>query len=106
MREQGEQPLITWSKVRSAKPYLIGGRTCQLCIPEKTEIAKDTNGSMLNRRRELMNKCLHKEPYKLSKFYSYHLHHDQLHLVDQDQFRMCSWYKIMSRLFMQSNMTR
>ena len=78
MREQGEQPLITWSKVTSAKPYLIGERTCQLCIADKTEIAKDTSGSMLNRRRELMNKCLHKEPYKLSNFYSHHLQKAQL----------------------------
>ena len=118
MREQGEQPLITWSKVTSAKPYLIGGRTCQLCIAEKTEIAKDTSGSMLNRRRELMNKCLHKEPYKLSNFYSQHLqqaqqvdqdvHHDQLPLVNQDQLvhHDVQLYKMMSRLFMQSTMTR
>jgi hypothetical protein len=94
MREQGEQPLITWSKVTSAKPYMLGGRACQLCITEKTEIAKDTSGSMLNRRRELMNKCLHKEPYKLSNFHSNHLqqpqpvdedvHHDQPPLVDQE----------------------
>ena len=42
-----------------------------------------------------MNKCLHKEPYKLSNFFSHHLqqaqpvdqdvHHDQPPLVDQDQ---------------------
>jgi hypothetical protein len=63
MREQGEQPLITWSKVTSAKPYLLGGRTCQLCIAEKTELANDTSGSMLNRIKELLNKCLHNEPY-------------------------------------------
>ena len=37
---------------------------------------------MLNRRRELMNKCLHKEPYKLSYFYSHHLPLAQL--VGQD----------------------
>jgi hypothetical protein len=64
-------------------------------LEEELVIAKDTSGSMLNRRRELMNKCLHKEPYKLSNFYSHHLqqaqpvdqdvHHDQLPLVDQDQ---------------------
>ena len=93
MRELGEQPEILWSKVTSAKPYLLGGRTCQLCITEKTAIARDTSGVMLNRRRELMNKCLHKEPFKLSNFYSSPLQqlgaqdvqHDQLHQENQDQ---------------------
>jgi hypothetical protein len=32
----------------------------------------------LNRRRELTNKCLHKEPFKLSNFYSHHLQQAQL----------------------------
>jgi hypothetical protein len=95
MREQGEQRLISWSKVTSAIHTCSGGRICQLCITEKTAIAKDTSGSMLNRRRELMNKCLHKEPYKISDLYSHHLqqaqlvgqdvHLDQLSLEDQEE---------------------
>ena len=38
--------------------------------------------SMSGRWRELVNKCLHKEPYKLSDFYSHNL--QQAQLVDQD----------------------
>ena len=58
-------------RVYSAKPYTLGSRSCPLCLAEKTEIAKDSSGRMLNRRRELMNRCLHKDQYKLSNYYSY-----------------------------------
>ena len=67
-RNKGEEPEIIWSKLSSAKPYSLGGRSCPLCLAEKTAIATDTTGEMLNRRRELMNRCLHKDPYKLSNF--------------------------------------
>ena len=67
-RSKGEEPEIKWSKLSSAKPYTLGGRSCPLCLAEKTAIAKDNTGEMLNRRRELMNRCLHKESYKLSNF--------------------------------------
>ena len=67
-RSKGEELEIKWSKLSSAKPYTLGGRSCPLCLAEKTAIAKDNTGEMLNRRRELMNRCLHKDPYKLSNF--------------------------------------
>ena len=41
---------------------------CSLCLAEKTEIARDTSGKMINKRNELMQKCLHKEKFKLSNF--------------------------------------
>ena len=67
-RNKGEEPEIRWSKLSTAKPYSLGGRSCPLCLAEKTAIARDTSGQMLNRRRELMNRCLHKDPHKLSNF--------------------------------------
>ena len=63
-----EEPEIRWSKLLSAKTYSSGGQNCPLCLAEKTPIATDTSGKMLNRRRELMNRCLHKDPFKLSNF--------------------------------------
>jgi hypothetical protein len=63
-RNKGEEPEIIWSKLSSARPYSLGGRSCPLFLAEKT----DTTGEMLNRRRELMNRCLHKDPYELSNF--------------------------------------
>ena len=85
IRDSGEEPEITWSKVSSAKPYSLGSRSCSLCLMEKTVIAKDISGQMLNRRRELMNRCLHKDPHKLTNYYS--TIHPQPNLYDdmQDQ---------------------
>ena len=68
IREAGEEPEIRWSKMSSAKPYSLGSRSCPLCLAEKTFIAKDTSSHMLNRRREMMNRCLHKDPHKLANY--------------------------------------
>ena len=48
----------------SAKPYLPGGRTCQICITEKTAIAKDTSGSMLNKRRKVYDETIQVKDYE------------------------------------------
>ena len=63
----GEDPEIVWSKLQSAKPYSLGSRKCSLCLSEKIAIAKDKSGNMINRRREIMNRCLHKDRCKLSE---------------------------------------
>ena len=68
-RDNGIEPEIEWSKVKSAKPYSLGSKRCDLCLSEKLEIAKDKTGRMLNRRREILNKCLHKENCKLSSIF-------------------------------------
>ena len=47
-------------------------------------IAKDSSGRMLNRRKELMNRCLHKDQYKLSNYYSYPSAFQVLLLQDDD----------------------
>jgi hypothetical protein len=52
---------------------------------ELASFAKDTSDSMMNRMRELMNKCLHKEPYKQAQPVDQDVHHDQPPLADQDQ---------------------
>ena len=48
-RNKGEEPEIIWSKLSSAKPYSLGGRSCPFCLAEKTAIATDTTGEMLNK---------------------------------------------------------
>ena len=45
----------------------IGG-SCPLCLAEKTAIARDNRRQMFKRRRELLDRCLHKDPFKLSNF--------------------------------------
>ena len=61
-RDKWEEPEC---KLPSAKPYSLGGKSCPLCLAEKTAIATNTSAQMLNRRRELMNRCLHNDPFKL-----------------------------------------
>ena len=39
---------------------------CSLSLAGKMEIARDTIGEMLNKRSELMHKCLHKQKFKLA----------------------------------------
>ena len=70
IKDTGEEPMIKWSKVSSSQPYTLGMRSCPLCNAEKTAIAKDTSGLMLNRRREMMNRCLHKDPHKLTSHHT------------------------------------
>ena len=67
-RDRGEEPEILWSKHKSAKPYQLGNRRCNLCLSEKIAIAQDKSGRMLNRRREILNRCLHKDIHKLSSY--------------------------------------
>ena len=67
-RDRGEEPEIVWSKHKSAKPYQLGNRRCNLCLSEKIAIAQDKSGRMLNRRREILNRCLHKDIHKLASY--------------------------------------
>ena len=61
-------PNIKWQIVSTHQPYQRGGRKCNLCLAEKTLIAKDVEDNLLNKRSEIANKCLHKLKHKLSQF--------------------------------------
>jgi hypothetical protein len=50
------------------KALLFGRKKLSTLSSRETAIATDTTGEMLNRRRELINRCLHKDSYKLSNF--------------------------------------
>ena len=66
-------PNIKWQVMSTHKPYERGGRRCNLCLAEKTLIAKDVEGNLLNKRAEIANKCLHKLQHKLSQFIYTHI---------------------------------
>ena len=66
-------PSIKWQIVSTHQPYQRGGRGCNLCLAEKTMIAKDVEGNLLNKRSEIANKCLHKLKHKLSQFLHIHI---------------------------------
>ena len=48
-----------------ARPYKKGSQYCDLCLSEKTIIAIADKRS-LNKRNEMLRKCTHMNPYKLS----------------------------------------
>ena len=59
LKESGKEYTIDWSVVRTAKPYGVGGRECDLCVSESYVILKEKD-RVINRQNEIIIKCLHK----------------------------------------------
>ena len=57
---------VSWEILKKCHKYVAGGRDCQVCLSEKKEIMKDYDKRSLNKRTELMNKCLHRWRQKLA----------------------------------------
>ena len=63
--------LGTIQQREGARDYMEQTFICSALLrssAENTAIARDNSGQMLQRRRELMDRCLHKDPFKLSNF--------------------------------------
>ena len=67
-KDQGIDPIITWSIIRKAPPFQCGAKRCNLCLYEKLSILLSDPNSLLNKRSELISKCRHKNKYKLRYF--------------------------------------
>ena len=59
MKENGENYTIDWLIAMKAHPYICGTRKCDLCLCEKLMIARANSANLLNKRDELVSKCLH-----------------------------------------------
>ena len=59
---------INWSVACIASPYSRETKKCLLCVMEKTLIALQDNGRGLNRRREILTKCWHKDKHLLANW--------------------------------------
>ena len=64
-RDAGYEPTIAWSIVCHTKPYQQENKQCQLCLAEKYSILTADSSTTLNKSIELVNKCRHKNKYKL-----------------------------------------
>ena len=64
-KDSGLNPVISWKIVCHATPYQHGGKVCNLCLAEKYAILTANDDALLNKRTELVNKCRHKNKYKL-----------------------------------------
>ena len=61
-------PTIKWEILRVVPPYRPGQPNCELCLAEKTEIARQASDpSSLNKRSEIAQACRHRARFKLSK---------------------------------------
>ena len=64
----------TWEILgHPTQPYRRGENHCNLCLSEKTWIARDTGEDLLNKMTEVANRCFHKEKHKLKNFNFTHL---------------------------------
>lgn len=56
---------LRWSILRHGRPYRGGMRACDLCLTEKLCILTSTHKNLLNKRREILNKCRHMNKFLL-----------------------------------------
>ena len=54
---------LKWNTAAYATPYRCGTRRCDLCLTEKYIIARANQNNLLNKRTELISKCLHRNKY-------------------------------------------
>ena len=65
MRDQGLTPKIEWMIHKRAHVYSSGSTACDLCLTEKTIILREKSKGILNKRDEILNKCVHKRDFLL-----------------------------------------
>ena len=67
LKKAGKQYKLNWSIHTRAQPYKSGSRKCQLCLKEKTATALAAPKVLLNKRTELLGKCIHLINFELRK---------------------------------------
>ena len=60
-------PVIKWKYLQKCNTYEIGRKSCDLCLSEKYHIIKNLyQPSLINKRTDIGNKCMHKRKMTLS----------------------------------------
>ena len=59
LKEKGTPFEIKWSIKARGHAFSSGGRSCDLCLTEKLVILTEDQNTMLNKRSELLETCLH-----------------------------------------------
>jgi len=65
LNDDKENYKINWSIISSASAYSNISKRCYLCVTEKLHIIKADKASNLNKRNELIFKCLQENKYFL-----------------------------------------
>ena len=67
-RDEGaEITHIKWEVEKQCHNYAPGSGKCDVCLTEKLSIMKNRDPRSLNQRSELMNTCLHKKSWLLTR---------------------------------------
>ena len=66
LKDMNIEHAIKWEIVKRSAPYKCGTRFCELCLCEKYFILKSDPELCLNKNSELMQKCRHKNKFKLT----------------------------------------
>ena len=67
LKEANMDFTLSWSIVSSVSKNFCKEKTCHLCLTEKTFIIKEDPINALNTRREILNKCRHRNKFELKK---------------------------------------
>ena len=65
LKSQNKEYSLKFKIKSRASAYKSGSHLCQLCLREKTAIALEKPSRLLNSRREIMSKCIHKGKFEL-----------------------------------------
>ena len=70
MKDEGRNPAIKFSVIRTVKSYTPEMGKCALCVAEKLEILNTDPSTITNSRNELMSSCRHKTSFLLENYKS------------------------------------
>ena len=65
LKDQNIEHTIKWEIVKRSVPYRCGTRFCELCLCEKYSILISDPDVCLNKNSEFLQKCRHKNKFKL-----------------------------------------
>ena len=68
LKDQNISYNIKWKILKVVNSYKKESKRCMLCLTEKTMILHADKSLLINKRRELFNKCLHRKKHKLKAF--------------------------------------
>ena len=66
LKEENVNDNLQWSIKAYASPYKFRTRKCDFCLTEKMIIARSDPKKLLNKRRELISKCRHRNKFLVS----------------------------------------
>ena len=66
LKDQGIPFKVEWSIKSRGHPFKSGSKACDLCLSEKLVILTENQGSMLNKRDELLETCRHRRKHLLA----------------------------------------